>query len=84
VPWMSLARPNGRAKPWREPPVPWRRQPELRLAGLSLSSLTAAGYARLRLWGYAGLGGSGSTTRILPAAETPSRHWKKACPRSCE
>ncbi|APD48591.1 hypothetical protein BM449_10570 [Synechococcus sp. SynAce01] len=57
----------------------WRRQPELRLAGLSLSQLRLLA-RRLRLWGYAGLGRERLTTRILQQLKR-RRHWEKWLPQ---
>lgn len=57
----------------------WRRQPELRLAGLNLADLRLLA-CRLRLCGYAGLSRERLTARILNRLKR-SRRWEEWLPR---
>ena len=57
----------------------WRRQPELRLAGLNLAQLRLLA-RRLRLWGYAGLCRDRLTARILKRLRR-RRGWEEWLPQ---
>ena len=57
----------------------WRRQPELRLAGLSLAELRLLA-RRLCLWGYGGLSRERLTARILKRLQR-SRRWEQWLPQ---